>query len=114
MNCLRCERAMVRNAKLDHPPGARVHGGRGLCDSCYHFGRVKGFLADFERPSLPAEDLVEEWLILREQGHTRAQAAERLGMKKRSFDTALERAVKRGLLTRRQAQSFAWLVKSAA
>jgi hypothetical protein len=43
--CQRCKRA-IRPRAAKHPPGA-VHGGRGLCTSCYLFCHNAGILAQY-------------------------------------------------------------------
>lgn len=102
MRCIDCGRTLYRSE------------GRGLCSTCRSRHRGRGTLLDFERPSRSAEEVVEDWLILRDQGHDRRQAAARMGMTHHALEQALRRAVKRGLLTSRKAQSFRWLEKRRA
>lgn len=73
-------------------PGAAVHGGRGLCNACHRRERYNGRLADHPRSTWSRDDVLNEWEVLRAEGHTRVQAAERLGMKPAAFERALQRA----------------------
>lgn len=73
-------------------PDAAIHGGRGLCNSCHARERYHGRLADHPRSTRSRDELLEEWELLRGQGHTRVQAAERLGMSPSAFERALQRA----------------------
>ena len=65
---------------------------RGLCTSCYPRHLAAGTHVDFERRNRPRSELLEEWEMLRAQGLSRRQAAERLGMKDDSLYAALRRA----------------------
>lgn len=73
-------------------------GGRGLCDCCYSRAYRAGTLTDYPRSSRSQADLVADILVLREQGFTRPQMAQRLGMKRKSFDRAHRRAELAGAL----------------
>lgn len=115
MRCVECDREMAPcRTPLDQRRGRPVHDGRGLCGTCRGRHRVRGSLIDFERPSRSIEEVVEEWTMLRDQGHNRRQAAPRMGMTHHALEQALRRAVKRGLLTTRQSQSFRYLEKRSA
>jgi hypothetical protein len=86
-----------------HPANQRgvyalEHHGRGLCSTCHRWARHTGRLLDYERTSRSREDLLEDYRMLRGQGHSRVQIAERLGMKLTSLDTALLRARRDGAL----------------
>ena len=43
------------------------------------------------RSTIPLADLLEDWELLSRNGYTRAQAAERLGIKKARLEKAIER-----------------------
>lgn len=73
-------------------PDAAIHGGRGLCVSCYGDKRYNGRLADHPRATWTRDELLDEWELLRGEGTTRLQAAERLGMTPAAFERALQRA----------------------
>ena len=73
-------------------PGAAVHGGRGLCNACHGKERYHGRLDDYPRRTRSRDELLAEWDLLRGEGHTRVQAAERLGMHPSAFERALQRA----------------------
>ena len=80
------------------PPDGRTvgHRGRGLCRGCHARRRRDGTLADAPRATMSADEVLEEWVMLRGEGHTVAQAAERLGMTYGALEKALDRARKRG------------------
>ena len=64
---------------------------RELCDRCYDVARYRGELIDFPRQRLTRDEFIEEFELFRERGYTRAQIAERLGMKRNTLDKRLER-----------------------
>ena len=68
-----------------------THAGRGLCGSCYHRLTPDERL-DYPRTQMSRDELLEEWELLRSEGCTQRQAAERLGMAYATFDRALLRA----------------------
>lgn len=78
---------------------ARV-GSRGLCDRCYHTIRRNDpdRLADFERRNVPLEIFAEEYKTLSAARVTKHEIRQTLGMKYRTFEKALDRAKKAGLL----------------
>lgn len=88
-SCARCRYPMST-----HPNGVdcRSHGGRGLCNFCHRRSRRDGTLLDYERPTRTLDEVMTEWEILRSEGYTRRQAADRLGMKWKAFEKAHERA----------------------
>lgn len=71
-------------------------GARGLCRKCYNRmvkrqgGRV------IERVTRPAEDTLEDWEFLRDQGLTLETAAARMDMTVRALEIALQRARDKG------------------
>jgi hypothetical protein len=69
-----------------------THEGRGLCTPCYERANYRGRLADHPRRTWSRDDVMTEWDLLRRDGHTRAQAAERLGMTWAALDRAIWRA----------------------
>jgi hypothetical protein len=78
------------------PQDPSSHHGHGLCRPCWRYCRSRDLLVDYERLSRSRADLLEDYGMLREQGHTKPQIAERLGMKLPSLDTALLRARRDG------------------
>lgn len=72
--------------------GAAVHAGRGLCNACHKRADYHGHLADHPRSTWSRDEVLSEWELLRGEGHTRLQAAERLGMNPATFERALQRA----------------------
>lgn len=74
------------------------HASRGLCHPCYHRLAPDERL-DYPRLNRSREDLVEDWELLRSEGYTKRQAAERLGMTFAAFDRAWHRARRAGAVT---------------
>lgn len=71
---------------------------RGLCRSCYQFQYLGGDLNNV-RPIRRRVEFVADYELLRSEGHTRAQIAERLGMTIGALNKAYLRAVRAGDLT---------------
>jgi len=69
-----------------------IHAGRGLCVSCHGKASHLGQLENYPRRTWSRDELLDEWELLRGEGHTRVQAAERLGMNPTAFERALQRA----------------------
>lgn len=74
------------------------HSGRGLCINCYQRAWTHGRLADYPRATRTRADFVEDFQMLRGQGYSRNQIAERLGMKRSAVDKAYSRARQAGEL----------------
>lgn len=72
---------------------------RSLCKDCYDYHRRHDTLAHHPRKQRPTADFAADYQLLRSEGHTRRQIAERLGMRRNTVDAAYARAVRRGLLT---------------
>jgi hypothetical protein len=89
--CVRCNYGIQIG-----PDAVRNHRGRGLCNFCYDAIQRAGALIDFERLTRSCDEVMAEWAILRQQGYTKRQAAERLGMKFKAFEKAYERARRAG------------------
>lgn len=66
--------------------------GRGLCGACYSRMTCHGTLVDYPRMTRSRDELLEDYVMLRRQGHTWPQCAERLGMRYDAFARALQRA----------------------
>lgn len=66
--------------------------GRGLCYRCYQRARRRGKLADYPRVNRPAQDTLDDYELLRSEGYTKAQIADRLGMSLDALSHALWRA----------------------
>lgn len=75
----------------------RLHRSRGLCVPCHARHVYHGTLDQFERLTYTNDELVAEWEHLRADGHTRAQAAERLGITKARLEKAIQRATRKGV-----------------
>lgn len=71
---------------------------RGLCEGCYDYHRRQGTLDHHGRTTRPVAEFAADFALLRSEGYTRRQIAERLGMRRNTVDAAYRRAVKRGLL----------------
>lgn len=76
----------------DLPPGARFHAGRGLCTRCHPAAHRAGTLIDFARHTLSRDELLDDWVLLRDEGLTYTQAAARIGMPVAALKRALNRA----------------------
>jgi hypothetical protein len=59
---------------------------------CYTLARQSGELLEHERVTRSRAEVLEDWAILRAQGHTLAQAAPRIGMPYGSLRDAVRRA----------------------
>lgn len=95
--------AEPRRLVLVHARPARCHperpvNARGLCDSCYQIHHKAGTLDQFptQRVQRFRADFVPDYRLLRSEGYTRAQIAERLGMGRNALDAAVRRAVRAG------------------
>jgi hypothetical protein len=90
---------------LVHARPARCHPdrpilARGLCKTCYELAWRAGTLADHptERTLRSAEDFIADYQLLRSEGYTRTQIAERLAMSVNAVTQAYRRAVRAGVL----------------
>jgi hypothetical protein len=74
---------------------------RGLCDSCYQMHHFRGTLDQFplKRTMRSRADFVADYELLRSEGYTRRQIAERLDMTRDAVAQAYLRAVRAGALT---------------
>jgi hypothetical protein len=72
---------------------------RGLCEPCYGYHRNRGTLDQFPSKQRTRDEFVADYQLLRSEGYTRTQMAERLGMRRNTLDAAYRRAVKAGALT---------------
>jgi hypothetical protein len=94
---------MLVNIGWKPPRGALCHPrrelfARGLCEACYAHHRDRGTHIHFPGVQRRTEDFAADYAVLRAEGHTRRQIAERLGMRRNTVDAAYGRAVKAGLL----------------
>lgn len=87
--CSRCSRFMVPRRVWGRLPLAQRNavrqdyarsGGRGLCVRCWGAAKGEGALIDFERKNRPVSETLLEWAMLKQQGYSVAQAADRLGL----------------------------------
>lgn len=74
---------------------------RGLCDSCYQTAWKAGKLHQhpLQRVQRSSADFIADYELLRSEGHTRQQIADRLGMTYNAVTTAYVRAVRAEALT---------------
>lgn len=70
--------------------------GRGLCTPCWEFLASTGELADYERAKRSRDDLLHDYEMLRKQGYTWRQCAEKLRMTYGAFERAMLRARRAG------------------
>lgn len=94
MKCVDCGRKITpqKRAHEGHPR----HAGRGLCTACHARHKAHGTLIDFERKSWSREELLNEWVLLRDEGIRMRDAAPRIGVSYDALDRALCRALARG------------------
>lgn len=78
-----------------HPDGQYM--GRGLCDSCYWRAHHRGTLIDHGRVNRTREELLEDYRLLRSEGFSRSQIADRLGVTRDAVDKAISRARRAGI-----------------
>jgi hypothetical protein len=95
--------AQPRRLVLVHARPATCHperpvNARGLCDSCYEMHWKAGTLEQFptQRVQRRREHLIADYVLLRSEGYTRRQIAERLGMRYDTLHRAYCRAVRAG------------------
>jgi hypothetical protein len=71
---------------------------RGLCDSCYEMHWRAGTLDQFPtmRDQRRRVEFIADYRLLRSEGYTRSQIAERLRMSRNALDRAVQRAVRAG------------------
>lgn len=97
-NCEDCGDPMTYRENLNRFPElkeklARI-GGQGHCRRCYQRARAHGKLEVVVRR---ADDVLDEWVMLRDDGHADVRtAARRMGMTFAALDMALYRARKKG------------------
>jgi hypothetical protein len=89
---------------LVHETPARCHPAREiyartLCRGCYDHHRDAGTLDNYPRSKRPMADFADDYALLRAEGHTRQQIAQRLGMRRNTVDAAYRRSVRAGALT---------------
>lgn len=71
-----------------------VHTGRGLCDCCWSFLIDTDGLLDYPRLTVTANDVLDDYVILRADGYTWRQCATKLDMSYVAFERAMYRARK--------------------
>ena len=72
------------------------HQGRGLCNPCYKTLHRDGGLEDYPRTFHAADEVLDDWVLLRDQGYRWKDAAPRIGVSEAALDQTLCRAVRRG------------------
>lgn len=74
---------------------------RGLCDSCYEMHWRNGTLGQFptKRTQRKRDHFIADYELLRSEGYTRRQIAERLRMSYAALSRAYQRAIRAGALT---------------
>lgn len=83
-----------RHQPACHP--GRRHYGRRLCKQCYDAAYRQGRTADFPSVTRRADDMLDDFALLRSEGYDRRQIAARLRIDVRTLDKALYRARLRG------------------
>jgi hypothetical protein len=74
--------------------------GRGLIQTCYWREQYRGTLTDWPRQTWAAADFIDDYRLLKGQGYTHPQIAERLGYPLLSMQRQICRLRSRGLLER--------------
>lgn len=87
--CVRCARRAY--AQMQGNSGKGLRRSR-LCGECLRWAVDNGHIREPVRNFHTRDELMDEWVMLCGEGYTRVQAAERLGMKPKSFIRAHERA----------------------
>lgn len=64
---------------------------RELCDACHTIVLRKGLLLDYPRRSMTKDEFLADFWLLHEEGYSRAQIAERLGVPKKTLEKRLRR-----------------------
>lgn len=80
---------------------------RGLCKRCYRIAKDTGWLLDFERSTMDADSVLDDWMILRSEGYTIPQAARRLGITTDAFRLHLKRG-QAGKDERAKSHPYGW------
>jgi hypothetical protein len=88
--CVRCDDPM-RSQRSPSQTGIRIHRGCGLCSRCYdHIAPTQR--VDFPTVTRRRDDLLEDYVILRAEGMTWRQCAQRLDVNYTAFERAMNRA----------------------
>lgn len=89
----------IARAATCHPN--RPANGRGLCRSCWTAAQRNGTLQQHARTRTirTQAEFVADYELLRSEGYTRRQIAERLGMRYDAVTRAYGEAVRKGVLT---------------
>lgn len=74
----------------------RYHHSRGLCRTCYRRATEDGTIDDWPCRKRPADDVLEDWDMLRREGYSMVQAAPRIGVSPDALEMAIVRARRRG------------------
>lgn len=105
-----CRKPLIPKAQWyagNQPAGAAPHGGKGLCQKHYNRLVRQGTTADpvrhlpgprrsHQRDFRPAEEVLEDYSMIRREVDSVRDAAVRMGMTFSALDKALHRARKRG------------------
>ena len=107
--CVRCTKQIYPRGKA--PSWSSVHAGRGICMSCWQIANHHGQIPYDAPPRLTRtrDELLDDYTILRADGYTWRQCAERLGMTYPAFERAMLRARKDGdLRAMRPGENARW------
>jgi hypothetical protein len=72
---------------------------RYLCRNCYETAYKRGTHLEHPRQTRRRADVIEDYTMLRSEGYTRAQIAERIGMHPKALEGVYFRAIRAGELT---------------
>jgi hypothetical protein len=79
------------NQKQATGSGLRRHAARGLCSACVA-RLTPDQLLDFERTNRTRDEVLDDYDLLRRQGHARREIARRIGMNLAALEQCLWRA----------------------
>jgi hypothetical protein len=88
--CRRCQRAMLAQ-RAAVGTGMRRHHGRGLCSACVD-QLTPDQLLNYERSNRTRDEVLDDYDLLRRQGHPRRVIAKRIGMNLDALEQVLRRA----------------------
>jgi hypothetical protein len=88
--CVRCQHPIKPRHKA--PNWATAHAARGLCLPCWQTAKKTGQLPDIPRLTRTRDELLDDYVILRGEGYTWRQCAQKLDMTYPAFERALLRA----------------------
>lgn len=92
--CARCGKYVLPNNKRTRVgiANGELMNARGLCTTCYSNEEYHGRLQNWERTTRSRDELLDDYVILRQQGYTWRNCARKLDMEYPAFERAMLRA----------------------